>query len=102
MTTPTGTCRFDPETGRLVITTQRRKKDKLVPLTVTYHVVDARPDTRVADPAYTVTKIAENDKPCKKWVVYHVWVDPAWGVDAPLSALRTLSLFRRPTNGFDT
>lgn len=50
----TGTARL--KDGKLTITTQRKRGKGLVPLVVTYAVADSKPDPRVANPAFILTK----------------------------------------------
>lgn len=56
MTAPTGTCNYCRETCILTIKTKAKRGKKMVDNVQTYLVEDSRPDTRVADPAYSLTK----------------------------------------------
>lgn len=53
---PTGTAKLT-----LTITTQVKRGKHTVPLVVTYNVTDLRPDRRVANPAFRLTKKTDGE-----------------------------------------
>lgn len=54
MKTATGTVRY--KDGILTIKTNAKRGKKIVPIVVNYTVTDLRPDPKVANPAYRLTK----------------------------------------------
>lgn len=51
-----GSARLSPCGNYLTVTTMSKRGKKMVPNVVTYKIEDVRPDPRVADPAYSLTK----------------------------------------------